>query len=224
MPINTKRNIITDPFIVVFIDGWQNLIKIFCLAMFVIHSSLTFAESWPNWLGPNYSGALDDVIISIPSGNKEYTQVWSQKVGEGWSAPVVADGRVILHDRSEETERVHCMEVNSGRQLWTYSFASNYRDDFGMSAGPRSTPAVGRGVVVTHSPSGIVWTVDDNRTCLLSNRLLNQVYIWMKGWIFTMNKNRLGANQLHLFRMGWPTRCEQDNLIIFLCSNHERLE
>jgi len=170
MPINTKRNMITDPFIVVFIDGWQNLIKIFCLAMFVIHSSLTFAESWPNWLGPNYSGALEDVIISIPSGNKEYTQVWSQKVGEGWSAPVVADGRVILHDRSEETERVHCMEVNSGRQLWTYSFASNYRDDFGMSAGPRSTPAVGRGVVVTHSPSGIVCGI----------RLLDGKLIWKR--------------------------------------------
>ena len=140
MPIKTIRKIITDPLIVVFIVRSQNLIKIFYLALFIIHSSLTFAESWPNWLGPNYSGALEDVLLSIPSGNKEYAQVWSEKVGDGWSAPVVADGRVILHDRSEESERVHCMEVNSGRQLWTYSFPSNYRDDFGMSAGPRSTP------------------------------------------------------------------------------------
>ena len=182
MPIKNIGKIINNQSFVVFIVRWQNLIKIFYPAIFIIHSSLTFAESWPNWLGPNYSGALEDVLISIPSGNKEYGQVWSQKVGDGWSAPVVANGRVILHDRSEETERVHCMEVHSGRQLWTYSFSSNYRDDFGMSDGPRSTPAIALGVVVTHSPSGVVYGIRLSDGKLIWKRDLVQDFQSPKGF------------------------------------------
>ncbi len=133
-------------------------------------------------MGPNYSGALEDVTISIPSGNKEYAQVWTQKVGDGWSAPVIAGGRVILHDRSEATERVHCMELNSGRQLWTYSLASNYRDDFAMSDGPRSTPAVAQGVVVTHSPGGIVCGIRLSDGKLIWKRDLVQDFQSPKGF------------------------------------------
>ena len=129
--------------------------KVIFVAGLLIGSFL-FSESWPNWLGPNHSGALEEGKISMPSKDQEYPRLWIKQVGEGWSAPVISEDKVILHDRFKANERIICLKLQSGEILWTFTQQATFRDDFGMSDGPRSTPSISGGMVVTHSPAGII--------------------------------------------------------------------
>ena len=94
--------------------------KVIFVAGLLIGSFL-FSESWPNWLGPNHSGALEEGKISMPSKDQEYPRLWIKQVGEGWSAPVISGDKVILHDRFKANERIICLKLQSGEILWTFT-------------------------------------------------------------------------------------------------------
>lgn len=128
------------------------------------------AGSWPNWLGPNFDGSLPTVTISVPPVGKDYLMKWDLRVGKGWSSPVVENGLVILHTRDDDNEVIHCREFNSGKERWRFQYKSQYRDDFGMEDGPRSTPAVRNGLVITHSPEGMVYAL----------RLADGKFLWKR--------------------------------------------
>ena len=117
------------------------------------------SEDWPNWLGPNYNGAVE---VKIDSHYETYNvkEKWLRLVGEGWSAPIVSGQMVYLHDRTNDKENLTCYNILSGKVIWTFSFDSAYRDDFGMESGPRSTPSISQGIIVIHSPDGLVHAVN----------------------------------------------------------------
>ena len=116
-------------------------------------------EDWPNWLGPNYNGAVE---VTIDSHSETYNvkEKWLTLVGEGWSAPIVSGQMVYLHDRTNDKENLTCYNIFSGKVIWKFSFASTYRDDFGMQNGPRSTPSISQGIIVIHSPGGLVHAIN----------------------------------------------------------------
>ena len=51
------------------------------------------------------------------------------------------------------------MDPLSGKESWRFSYLSGYQDSFGMEDGPRSTPAISDGLVVSHGPQGFVHAV-----------------------------------------------------------------
>jgi outer membrane protein assembly factor BamB len=77
-------------------------------------------------------------------------------VGQGFSAPIVADGRLILFHRLNGKETVSCLDPKTGQPLWTFSYPTAYRDDFGFDEGPRSTPAISAGLVYTFGAEGVL--------------------------------------------------------------------
>ena len=134
----------------------------FLLAMiqfWVAAVDLSANENWGNWLGPNYNGSVEGMLIQ---GNEpvDLTSRWKVPVGEGWSSPLVSDNKAFLHDRTNDKENLTCYSVLSGKIIWRFSFDSTYRDDFGMESGPRSTPSISQGIIVIHSPDGLVHAVD----------------------------------------------------------------
>ena len=62
----------------------------------------------------------------------------------------------LSSDRTNDKENLTCYNILSGKIIWKFSFASTYRDDFGMQNGPRSTPSISQGIIVIHSPGGLV--------------------------------------------------------------------
>ena len=125
----------------------------------ILTSSLVFNDlngtDWPNWLGPNYNGAIED-NISIESAQIELEEKWEVPVGVGWSSPIISNQKVFLHDRSGNKENLTAYDLDSGKQVWRSSFDSQFRDDFGMENGPRSTPSVYKDTILIHSPDGLV--------------------------------------------------------------------
>ena len=129
------------------------------------------AADWPQFLGPNRDGTYpaSDLAESWPKEGPPV--VWQRKVGQGFSGPVVALGKVILFHRVDDKETVECLRETTGQPLWRFDYPTRYRDDFGFDEGPRATPAIADGRVYTYGAEGVlqcldlatgtnIWTVD----------------------------------------------------------------
>jgi outer membrane protein assembly factor BamB len=128
---------------------------------------LILAQDWPQHLGPRRNGTYDGPW----SAKSTFSQLWKRPVGEGFSAPVVAGGRLILFHRQDASEVVESLDPQTGKTQWTFKYPTTYRDDFGFSEGPRGTPAVASDRVYTYGAEGMlhclnlgggtkVWSVD----------------------------------------------------------------
>ena len=132
------------------------ILSFFCI---LISSSLfndLNGTGWPNWLGPNYNGAIEEKNTINESAQIELEAKWEVPVGAGWSSPIISNQKVFLHDRTGNKENLTAYHLDSGKQVWQTSFDSQFRDDFGMENGPRSTPSVYKDTILIHSPDGLV--------------------------------------------------------------------
>ena len=126
-----------------------------------INSSPTTSNDWPQWRGPNRDG------LSLESGlSKDWPPtgpplLWEKAVGRGFSAPVVAAGRVFTMAQENAPDEaggptqevVLCWDAASGRELWKYRYRGGYEER--MGSGPRSTPCVDGDYVYAVGPTGI---------------------------------------------------------------------
>jgi outer membrane protein assembly factor BamB len=100
------------------------------------------AGDWPQWLGPKRDGSTREKVA--PWKNEGPPRVlWREAVGQGYSSPVVAGGRVFLHTgvKDKEEEKVVALDAITGKQLWKDSYARPAFKSV-LGKGPRATPTV----------------------------------------------------------------------------------
>lgn len=136
------------------------------------------ADDWPQWRGENRDGVWREtgVVERIPEQGLAVR--WSAKVSNGYSAPSVAQGRVFITDHvfEPERERVLCFDEATGRQLWTHSYAADYKDmEYGN--GPRAAPTVHDGRVYTLGTQGHLLCLDAAKGTV----------VWKKGLVTDFN-------------------------------------
>ncbi len=122
----------------------------------LLFATSVFAQDWPQFLGPDRNGASPDAWNDKTSLGR----VWKRSLGEGFSAPVVASGRLIVYHREGSQDKIESLDPATGKNQWTYAYTTGYRDDFGFSEGPRSTPAVSEGRVYAYSAEGLLHCVN----------------------------------------------------------------
>ena len=133
------------------------------------------AQDWPQFLGPDRTGVYRGpaLLESWPAQGPKV--LWRVPVGQGFSGPVVVQGRVILFHRAGNQEVVDAFDAKTGVAQWRYAYATSYRDDFGFDEGPRAVPVVANGIIYTFGAEGQlhaidlakgtkVWSVDAMRT------------------------------------------------------------
>ncbi len=116
------------------------------------------AGDWPQWLGPCRDASSDETVKPWKGPLKE---VWRQPAGEGNSSPVVADGRVFLHEKVKDknVEEVAAFDAATGKELWRTSYdRAEFKSLYGN--GPRATPAVAGGKVYCHGITGLLTCLD----------------------------------------------------------------
>jgi outer membrane protein assembly factor BamB len=114
---------------------------------FGVNNSVAHADDWPQWGGPQRDLVWREtgIVKTLPTTGL-LPRVWSVPIGEGYSGPAVADGRVYITDymrkknRRNNTERVLCLDAESGRRLWKHEYKAVYTVKY--PNGPRSTPVV----------------------------------------------------------------------------------
>src|SRR5688572_11574524 len=104
--------------------------KISYVASAVFISTLALhASDWPQWRGVNRDGkAASPAISSLP---KDVKPVWKLPVGPGFSAPVVANDKLVYLDEQNGKEVAHCLDANSGKPIWNTPFADSAGDEWG---------------------------------------------------------------------------------------------
>jgi outer membrane protein assembly factor BamB len=107
------------------------------------------AADWPQWRGLERASHAAVSINALP---KQLKQVWRIAVGPGFSAPIVAGGKLIYLDAQEGQEIAHCVDAATGKTIWATPYAPSEGDEWG--AGPRSTPFVDGDRVYFQSMNG----------------------------------------------------------------------
>jgi outer membrane protein assembly factor BamB len=117
-------------------------------------SAQSLPEEWPQFLGPTRNGVYRGPALTESWPASGPRVVWRLDVGQGFSGPVVAQGRLILFHRMNTREVVESLDANTGARQWRYDYPTAYRDDFGFDEGPRAAPVVADNVVYTFGAEG----------------------------------------------------------------------
>jgi outer membrane protein assembly factor BamB len=112
---------------------------VLCLAAVAVS-----AQEWTQWRGPARDGSVSgkNVPAAWPESLK---RSWRVEIGEGYSSPGVADGRVFVHGRRDPEEIVAGINLADGKVVWQQKYQADFKKNqyaVEMAKGPNSTPLV----------------------------------------------------------------------------------
>ncbi len=112
------------------------------------------AGDWPQWRGPNRDARAAD-FKAPKTWPKELTQKWKVTVGDGVATPALVGDKLYVFSREGGAEITRCLNAETGKELWKdkYDTAFSGKGDTGYQ-GPRASPAVTGGMVVTFGVNG----------------------------------------------------------------------
>jgi outer membrane protein assembly factor BamB len=127
------------------------------------------ADEWPQWRGPSRDGTWRETGLVAKFAGPQLALRWRAPIGSGYSGPTVASGRVYVTDRQvepQQVERVHCLDWQTGRPLWTYTYDCPY-ESVGYTAGPRAAVSIDEGRVYALGTMGHLHCLDAERGTVL---------------------------------------------------------
>jgi outer membrane protein assembly factor BamB len=138
-----------------------------CCWLWGIAWTLGETNDWPQFLGPHRNGVYDAPALDASWPKEGPPLRWKKEVGQGFSGPVVQQGKLIVFHRLADKEVLDCLHAGDGRPVWHFEYSTSYHDDFGFDEGPRATPALGTGKVYSFGAEGVLSCLD-----LQSGRLI----------------------------------------------------
>lgn len=118
------------------------------------------AGDWPQWRGPNRDGKAAG-FEAPQTWPQELTQKWKVSVGRSDGTPAVVGDKVFLFTRDEAGEITLCLDAATGKELWRDKYdALPAAEPMGRHPGPRSSPTVVDGKVLTYGVRGVLSCLD----------------------------------------------------------------
>jgi len=126
----------------------------------VTTATCALAQDWPQWRGPNRDAKAAG--FNPPKvWPKELAQKWQVTVGDGVATPALAGDKLYVFSRQEGYEILRCLSVADGKELWQDKYESLGAGGPAQGfSGPRSSPAVDHGKVVTLGVRGMLSCLD----------------------------------------------------------------
>jgi outer membrane protein assembly factor BamB len=114
--------------------------------------------SFARFRGANFDNIVMDDIPTDWNVNKP-EKIWEISLGEGYSSPVVIDGRVYIldYDEKEKSDALLCLSLDDGQLIWKRSYKVPVKRNHGMS---RTVCAVDGSYVVSIGPRCHVMCTD----------------------------------------------------------------
>ena len=138
-----------------------NLIISVLFTLLILSSSVSFSQDWPQWRGINRDSKVTG--FKVPAAwPAELKQVWKVTVGFGDATPILVGSKIYLNTRQGDQEEILCLEAATGKEVWKNAYASMAVTGPSASQhpGPRGTPAVSNGKIVTFGAAGILSCLD----------------------------------------------------------------
>ncbi len=131
-----------------------------CSCALALAASSSPAQDWPQWRGPNRDGKAAG-FTAPKTWPKELTEKWKVAVGEGVATPALVGDKLYVFSRQEGGEVTRCLEAATGKELWKDKYdAMGATGPAQPFSGPRSSPTVADGKVVTLGIRGVVSCLD----------------------------------------------------------------
>jgi outer membrane protein assembly factor BamB len=138
-------------------------ILIIAFALTLSASPPASAADWPVYRGPNGDGISTETDWKAwgPEGPKT---LWKASVGIGYSAVVVADGRLFTMGNAtdandDEVDTIFCFNAETGKLIWKHTYPCNLQPLY-YEGGTLSTPTVDGDAVYTLSKFGDLFRFD----------------------------------------------------------------
>ena len=140
--------------------GANRLIGVMLGCAVLIGAAHVGAQDWPQWRGPNRDGKV--VGFTAPQAWPEaLTQKWRTTVGSGDATPALVGEKLYVFARQGEDEVILCLDAGEGKELWREEYAAQaVTGAAARHPGPRSSPAVAKGKVVTLGVGGVLSCLD----------------------------------------------------------------
>jgi outer membrane protein assembly factor BamB len=124
-------------------------------------------QDWPQWRGPNRDARATG-FVAPKTWPKELQQKWSTTVGDGVATPALVGDKLYVFSREGGNEVIRCLNAADGKQVWIDKYESGAVTGAAKSfPGPRSSPTVADGKVVTLGVVGIISCLDAAKGTLL---------------------------------------------------------
>jgi outer membrane protein assembly factor BamB len=143
--------------------------QIFILSILIIVLACSCKQQddkhWGTWRGPHANGISNESDWSAEKLDSANI-CWTRDVGFGHSAASVVGNRLYISGWNEtitETDTVHtstiyCIDIESGNDVWAYTYPSAKRN----FPGPRSTPVIDGERLYSISWEGMLFCLDSN--------------------------------------------------------------
>lgn len=138
--------------------GGRKTVLVICVVMMI--ASCAMAQDWPQWRGPNRDGIVTG-FTAPQTWPQEFKLKWKVSVGFGDSTPALVGDKLYVSTRQGDDEVTLCLDARSGKELWNDKYAAQaVTGAAAKHPGPRSSPAVADGKVVTLGVGGVVSCLD----------------------------------------------------------------
>lgn len=128
--------------------------------MLVVIAGTVFADDWPQWRGPNRDGKISG-FKAPATWPKELTQKWKVTVGLGDATPALVGEKLYVFTRQGDDEVTLCLKADDGKEVWRDKYAAQaVTGAAARHPGPRSSPAVADGKVVTFGVGSVMSCLD----------------------------------------------------------------
>lgn len=143
-------------------------LTVFLAGALVLSSIISLsAQDWTQWRGANRDGKVSG-FTAPESWPPELTMQWRESVGTGDASPVLVGDQLYLFTRQDDKEAILCLDAKSGAEQWRNEYVAAAVTGAGARhPGPRSTPALSDGKIVTLGASGILSCLDASSGKLL---------------------------------------------------------
>jgi outer membrane protein assembly factor BamB len=159
-----------------------------------------WSQDWPQWRGPN----RDDKVVGFTapqSWPQKATPKWKVTVGNADATPALVGGKLFVFSRQGDNEVIQCLDAANGMALWSNSYeALPATGPAGSHPGPRSSPAVAEGKVVTFGVRGVLSCLEADSGKLVWRK--DEIRAWPK---FFTSMSPLVVDGLCIAQVGGAT-------------------
>jgi outer membrane protein assembly factor BamB len=120
------------------------MILVAVVCVFLISTTLTVADDWPQFRGIQRSGVSDETGLAKKWSDASPKEVWRKPLGPGYSAVSIVGDRLYTLYAAEIDgqwkEVAVALSAKNGKELWRTPLGERFDNEFGN--GPRATPTV----------------------------------------------------------------------------------
>jgi outer membrane protein assembly factor BamB len=138
----------------------NRLIGLIVACIVLISARRAVAQEWPQWRGAHRDGKVTG-FTAPQTWPQSLVQKWRTTVGSGDATPALVGEKLYVFARQGDDEVTLCLSAADGSQLWQDKYAAQAVTGAARRhPGPRSSPAVAEGKVVTMGVGGVLSCLD----------------------------------------------------------------